>query len=40
MVGKQPRNITWRVNFVAYKQNYNPNRCLPEGWGNTVRKYQ
>ena len=26
MVGKQPRNIKWEVNFVTHKQNYNPNR--------------
>ena len=33
IVGKQPRNIKWEVNFVTHKQNYNPNRCFSEGLG-------
>ena len=36
MVGKQPRNIKWEVNFVAYKQNYNPRRCFSEGLGDIL----
>ena len=38
MVGKQPRNIKWEVNFVTHKQNYNPNRCFSEGLGAYCQK--
>ena len=37
-VGKQPRNIKWEVNFVTYKQNYNPNRCFSKGLGAYCQK--
>ena len=30
MMGKQPRNIKWEVNFITHKQNYNPNKCFSE----------
>ena len=36
MVGKQPRNIKWEVNFVTHKQNYNPKRCFSEGLGGIL----
>ena len=36
MVGKQPRNMTWKVNFVTHQQNYNPNRCFSEELGTIL----
>ena len=33
MMGKQPRNIKWKVIFATYRQNYNPNRYFSEGLG-------
>ena len=36
MLGKQPGNIEWEVNFVTYKQTYNPNRCFSEGLGGIL----
>ena len=40
MVGNQPRNLKWEVNFATHKQNYNLNRCFSERLGHTVREYQ
>ena len=36
MVGKQLRNTKKEVNFVTYKQNYNPSRCFSEGLGGIL----
>ena len=36
MVGKQPKNIKWEVNFVIHKQNCSPDRCFLEGLEATL----